>query len=53
MVKNNWTGESFSLDRNNEDYSVCHTVFGSGVAVISKKIYPAEIMSSKRMRFFY
>lgn len=51
MVDNHWAGESFMLERSNEKFSVCHTIFGSGVPVTSRTSYPVYPLSERKIGF--
>ena len=51
-ISNGWAGESFTLrSSDKKDYFVCHTVFGSGVPVVSEKLYPVQVISKRQIRF--
>jgi hypothetical protein len=38
-ITNNWAGESIAIREMGEKYIVTHTVFGSGVPIVSQKEY--------------
>ena len=42
MADNGWAGESFTLERKDKKFVVCHTIFGSGVPIVSKTSYPVS-----------
>jgi hypothetical protein len=53
IVSDSWVGQSFTLDADkNRDLIIRHKIFGSGVAVVSEKMYPVEKLSESKIRFF-
>lgn len=51
MVDNGWAGESFTLERKDMKFIICHTIFGSGVPVVSKTSYPVSQLGEHKIGF--
>jgi len=52
MVEDTWTGQSFTLKKNNKKLFVVWKKFGSGVPVVSEVKYPVTIKSKWQYIFF-
>ncbi len=51
MVDNGWAGESFTLKRKDKKFVICHTIFGSGVPIVSKTSYPVSQLGEHKIGF--
>ena len=51
MLDNGWAGESFTLERKDKKFIVFHTIFGSGVPIISKTSYPVSQLGEHKIGF--
>lgn len=51
LIDDGFAGQSITIKNINDSHFVCHTVFGSGVPVISEKIYPVVEVSEKKAKF--
>ena len=51
LIRDTFAGQSITLIRENEDYFVVRTIFGSGVPVVGSIKYKAKLQSDWQIRF--
>ena len=51
-IDNGWAGESLKLEKAEKGYKVVHSVFGSGIRVLSKTKYDVTKDSDRQVNFY-